>query len=395
MSFTFSVNQTPLDCTDGIFKFLTAAKAAGWTVPTIPTLLSSDGISSYPSAITQSRTSTGGLQNPNAWFVLQQPGSTRQLCFQRSADATNVNNNWMILYSPAAGFISGAPGVTKVPVATDEVVILSSSTNNGGIQYVANTTNNGGLIEIQTVSANAFITGNTVTIAGVTGTTEANGTWVITKIDTTHFTLNGSAFVNAYVSGGVIQGTPVFASFASNASENSGTRWHMMFGDSSFNYGFTHIAFVNGTQGVSGAFMLDVLLAGSYPSADTDPCVIYQNDATGYGNDLRVGTGNLRAYMGSVTPSAFVPIYAAAYYGGVVLPATLGSNAWSGKDDIISVPYLRQTATPYGFKGFGTIITYVATPRGSTDLLTVFSLKDRLCVNGCLLHWPTGTDILI
>lgn len=50
-------------------------------------------------------------------------------------------------------------------------------------------------------------TENTVTVYGVAGTTEANGTWEFTIVDSTHIDLKGSSFVNAYVSGGQIGGS--------------------------------------------------------------------------------------------------------------------------------------------------------------------------------------------
>lgn len=63
--------------------------------------------------------------------------------------------------------------------------------------------NNGsGLVRIA-VTGHALATGSRVTIAGVVGTTEANGTWTITVIDADHFDLQGSAYANAYVSGGI------------------------------------------------------------------------------------------------------------------------------------------------------------------------------------------------
>lgn len=48
---------------------------------------------------------------------------------------------------------------------------------------------------------------NTVTVYGVTGTTEANGVWRFTIVNSTHIDLIGSTFVNAYVSGGAIGGS--------------------------------------------------------------------------------------------------------------------------------------------------------------------------------------------
>lgn len=61
----------------------------------------------------------------------------------------------------------------------------------------------GGLIEITAVG-HGLTTGYTVQIFGVIGTVEANGTWPITVTDADHFTLDGSAFANAYTSGGTI-----------------------------------------------------------------------------------------------------------------------------------------------------------------------------------------------
>jgi hypothetical protein len=48
---------------------------------------------------------------------------------------------------------------------------------------------------------------NFITVYGVLGTVEANATWPYTIVDATHIDLTGSAFVNAYVSGGHIGGS--------------------------------------------------------------------------------------------------------------------------------------------------------------------------------------------
>lgn len=69
---------------------------------------------------------------------------------------------------------------------------------------VANATSSAGLIKITTAAAHGLLTGNQVQIYGVLGTIEANGAWTITFVDATNFTLQGSAFVNAYVSGGQV-----------------------------------------------------------------------------------------------------------------------------------------------------------------------------------------------
>jgi hypothetical protein len=69
---------------------------------------------------------------------------------------------------------------------------------------IVNATSSAGLIKITTAAAHGLTTGNQVQIYGVTGTTEANGTWTITFVDATNFTLQGSAFVNAYIDGGQV-----------------------------------------------------------------------------------------------------------------------------------------------------------------------------------------------
>lgn len=81
---------------------------------------------------------------------------------------------------------------------------------------VSNCANNGsGLIRVTTSASNFFETNDMVEIASVTGTTEANGIWIVTVIDSTNFDLSidansdigaASVFTNAYVSGGTAVG---------------------------------------------------------------------------------------------------------------------------------------------------------------------------------------------
>lgn len=81
-----------------------------------------------------------------------------------------------------------APSADFVPVVWEKAI--TDAANNGS-----------GLIRLTLDAAN-YQSGNIVTVAGVTGTTEANGTWTVTKIDATHIDLQASTFTNAYVSGG-------------------------------------------------------------------------------------------------------------------------------------------------------------------------------------------------
>ncbi len=122
MAWTFNVNTVPTTGAAAIFALKTLMKAAGWTVPR-----SSDG-TTYNAAgdqITLATSGAGGMANNSAWFVLQHPSHTRQYVFQRGTN----NTVWRAKYSPAAGFTGGTPTITKVPLATDEVVLFGSGTD--------------------------------------------------------------------------------------------------------------------------------------------------------------------------------------------------------------------------------------------------------------------------
>jgi hypothetical protein len=77
---------------------------------------------------------------------------------------------------------------------------------------VSSTGSPGGLVRLTLfgVGASQMATGDTVTVYGVSGTTEANGTWTITSSGT-HIDLASSNFQNAYVSGGIVQDASIMA----------------------------------------------------------------------------------------------------------------------------------------------------------------------------------------
>jgi hypothetical protein len=75
---------------------------------------------------------------------------------------------------------------------------------------ITNAVNNGsGLIRL-TATAHGYSTGNQLGVYGVTGTTEANGMWVVTAVDANTLDLVGSTFTNAYVSGGTVTNRGVY-----------------------------------------------------------------------------------------------------------------------------------------------------------------------------------------
>jgi hypothetical protein len=102
----------------------------------------------------------------------------------------------------------------------------------GSAQNVRGAANNGGgLIRLTVGTTSNLHTGQSVTVANVGGTTEANGTWTVTVIDATHIDLQGSAFVHAYTSGGSIDGISalgncVLITLPNINSQASGIRFH-------------------------------------------------------------------------------------------------------------------------------------------------------------------------
>lgn len=66
-------------------------------------------------------------------------------------------------------------------------------------------------IQVTTTTSNDVVTGETVVISDINGVTGANGTFVVTVINDTNFTLNGSVGTGAYINGGTVTfARPVF-----------------------------------------------------------------------------------------------------------------------------------------------------------------------------------------
>lgn len=84
---------------------------------------------------------------------------------------------------------------------------------------ITDAVSNGGEIQIEAVG-HGLLTGSKTVIASVTGTTEANGTWYVTRIDDDNFILDGSTFSNAYISGGTSTGDALLGTVTLTATES-------------------------------------------------------------------------------------------------------------------------------------------------------------------------------
>jgi len=90
---------------------------------------------------------------------------------------------------------------TSSSVISNNYIVQKYSTNGSGGTIISNATN-AAPIQITTTVAHGYVTGQSVSIADVSGNTAANGTWIITTSGGTTFTLNGSVGNGAYTGGG-------------------------------------------------------------------------------------------------------------------------------------------------------------------------------------------------
>lgn len=117
----------------------------------------------------------------------------------------NIYNGWSS--RPVKTPITISFGTAKYTAgASAGKAILTGSPNNwtitDGLLTVSGTSNNGGLIRVTTSVAHGLTTGTVVNIYGVGGTTNANGTWTVTVVNTTVIELQGSTYNATWTSGG-------------------------------------------------------------------------------------------------------------------------------------------------------------------------------------------------
>jgi len=132
--------------------------------------------------------------------------------------------------------------------------------------FVSGTSNVGGEINIEVLSHN-FETGDMVTVANVVGTTEANGTWIVDKIDGDNVVLQGSVYASAWASGGTIVGAGHFTAHdITNCADNgSGLIRVTTLSDHNFTTGNrVAIEDVTGTTEANGAWIVTKIDANNF-----------------------------------------------------------------------------------------------------------------------------------
>lgn len=120
-------------------------------------------------------------------------------------DDTNFTENGSpMLFRVESGPVRDFPETAAIGRA-DFDFVFGTATVVGNYQMIVlgAAAGNGGVVRLTVNQTSQAKSGDEVQVAGVTGTTEANGVFQMIVIDATHIELVGTVFANAYVSGGV------------------------------------------------------------------------------------------------------------------------------------------------------------------------------------------------
>jgi len=121
-------------------------------------------------------------------------------CGLSTLNYSNILIYWSNLPELQPSIVMGATGLNYTTSTAGKSRALLTRPNQ--LLAISNCVNNGsGLIRV-TSAAQTLVTGNKVTIGGVLGATQANGSWIVTVINATTIDLQGSTFFNPYISGG-------------------------------------------------------------------------------------------------------------------------------------------------------------------------------------------------
>jgi hypothetical protein len=158
----------------------------------------------YPNATTQSN-----VAQPGTHYIVR--GGTWTDCNDLSSF-----NRWVSIWRITGTAPNGASGTNPVVVNAVSVTGTASGTSSRVRLTLSSAAN-----------FNFPAGSGPVTVAGVGGTTEANGTWTANYIDATHIDLVGTTFVHAWTSGGTAgvqvqaAGPIVFTSYPGPAGGNA------------------------------------------------------------------------------------------------------------------------------------------------------------------------------
>lgn len=132
-------------------------------------------------------------------FAAANPGATIAQLVAAGASSLAESQAIGALYNVQLSWPTGE----SVSVSTGEIpLIVSPVPTSAGCQITGCVAGGGGLCEFTTSAASGVVTGATLYITGVQGVAGAGGSFVVTVVDATHFTIP-VAFSGTYTGGGV------------------------------------------------------------------------------------------------------------------------------------------------------------------------------------------------
>jgi hypothetical protein len=175
------------------------------------------------------------------------------------------------------------------------------------------------------------------------------------------------------------------------------TYYQQIIVDNAAPYGFAMIIYTKITGITYTVFIMDPLLANTYPVGDQDPMVAYCyyttaeilgvsyfcSEATGPACWLKYGLGGA-GFVG--TP----PMYYTNASGFQVVPGAIGQNAITGDDESFPVLYGRRgaLAAPIGYKGVSSMMVWKGSNRAVGD---TYNTKARATFGDISIVWDSTT----
>ena len=119
---------------------------------------------------------------------------------------TAANGTWTVTVISTTTFdLVGSTFSGTYTASTGMVRFTGSATTPGAVAVSGTSNVSGSLIRITTARPHGLVTGQPAKLSNVGGTTEANGSFIVTVITTTTFDLQNSIYTNAWTSGGQVQ----------------------------------------------------------------------------------------------------------------------------------------------------------------------------------------------
>jgi hypothetical protein len=121
-------------------------------------------------------------------------------------DPTNFTENGSPqLMSIESGPVEDFPNLLRIARADFEFVMgVGQQVGATTLTVLGAISGTGGVVRLRVNNTAQVATGDQVNVSGVVGTTEANGTFIISVFDAFNIELAGTVFVNAYTSGGTV-----------------------------------------------------------------------------------------------------------------------------------------------------------------------------------------------